>query len=186
MMRSKLTAIAGAAAFMAISVHLVATLLQNTPDAFNLDLRRYTGGWTIPGWRFFAPNPGIQNVHLLARTAPLADAEAAAADWRDITPTIPHGVLNVAMNPKSRGPKALFDAMQQLTVLRGNYSAFDFLVTTTPYALIADAARGYLGDVHDSYFQFLLMNYFPSAEQGQRMAPVLISEWLPVRAGDAR
>ncbi|WP_374701053.1 DUF5819 family protein [Brevibacterium sp. 239c] len=46
-------------------------------------MRPYVGGWTVPGWRFFAPNPGNQNVHVLVRTR---DAEGTqVSDWKDLT-----------------------------------------------------------------------------------------------------
>ncbi|MCJ1707113.1 DUF5819 family protein [Microbacterium sp. VKM Ac-2923] len=165
---------------IALTAHLVATSLQNTPDSYNLDLRRYVGGWTIPGWRFFAPNPGVHNVHLLVRTSSSKDAEEPG-DWIDVTPATEHGILNVLLNPRSRGPKALFDAMQQLSVMQVNHSAMDWIVTSLPYRLVADATRGLIRDKEANLFQFLLMNYYPAAPPDQRMLPVLVSEWIPIR-----
>ncbi len=167
---------AGTAAAVAITAHLVATSLFNTPDSFNLDLRRYVGGWTVPGWRFFAPNPGVQNVHLLVRTRG-GSTRTAPSDWVDVTPTIRHGFWNVLMNPKSRGPKALFDAMQQLSVMKANYSQFDWMVSSTAYELVRDAASGLVSGGDSQEFQFLLMNYFPAAPPEKRMQPILVSRW---------
>lgn len=172
----------GSAATAAISVHVVVSALQNTPDSFNLDLRPFTFGWPLPGWRFFAPNPGIQNVHLLARTRTFDIEVNSVGEWQDVTPNISHSWLNVVWNPKSRGPKALFDTVQQLSVMRGNYSSFGYITQSEPYELVADATRGFIGDTDDSEFQFLLMNYFPSEIEGKRMSPVLVSEWLPISA----
>lgn len=167
---------AGCSAAAAVCVHLLATLIHGTPDSFNIDLRRYVGGWTIPGWRFFAPTPGVQNVHLLVRTGP----ESAPSDWRDITPAVSHRWTNMLINPRSRGPKALFDLMQQLSVLKGNYATWAFLISTLPYELIADASRGLLRGSSSSHFQFLLVNYFPALAPSQRVVPILVSEWLPL------
>lgn len=172
----------GAAATGALTAHLIATTLFNTPDSFNLDLRRYVGGWTIPGWRFFAPNPGVQNVHLLVRTG-AGETPAASTQWQDVTPTIGHHVLNVVFHPRSRGPKALFDAMQQLSVMKSNYSRFDFITSSTAYELVADAGRGLLPPGASDKFQFLLVNYFPSAPAEQRVQPILVSEWEHVHPG---
>ncbi len=132
-----------------------------------------------PGWRFFAPNPGVQNVHLLVRTAkdPLERNESV---WLDVTPSIHHRALHMLVNPRSRGPKALFDAMQQLSVMKANYSRFEWLAASTPYALVADAARGFIRDDDAACFQFLLMNYYPAAPQDRKMLPLLVSEWLEV------
>lgn len=177
MHRSDLRTTLGAAAIGALTAHLVATTLFNTPDSFNLDLRRYVGGWSVPGWRFFAPNPGTQNVHLLFRTGAGDSALEATSDWQDITPAISHRVWNVVFNARSRGPKALFDAMQQLSMMKANYADFAWVAKSTPYELVTDAVRGFTADVKATHFQFLLMNYFPSAPDGQRMQPILISEW---------
>lgn len=182
-MLRRLSRVIGGAAAGAIGVHLVASILHNTPDSYNLDLRPYTAGWPIPGWRFFAPNPGTQNVHLLVRTTSKAGFSQPFSEWRDVTPEIQHSPWNALVNPKSRGPKALFDAMQQLSAMKANYSAFDFLVSTLPYRLIADWARALIHDAEAHQFQFLLLNYFPSAPETQRMQPLLVSEWLDF-AGD--
>lgn len=165
----------GAVATSSIAVHLVSSILQNTPDSFNQDLRKFVGGWPLPGWRFFAPNPGVQNVHLLVRTT--APGAAEPTPWRDMTPTIEHGVLQVVWNPNSRGPKALFDAMQQLSVMSSNYVQFDWVVQSEPYDLVASAARA-SSEEGSAAVQFLLMNYVPSAEEDQQMVPVVVSEWL--------
>ncbi|KAA9104504.1 hypothetical protein F6B43_19230 [Microbacterium rhizomatis] len=166
-------------ASVALTAHVVATVLQNTPDSYNLDLRRYVAGWTIPGWRFFAPNPGVHNVHLLARTRGTESSDGPG-DWRDITPPTHHSMLNVLFNPRSRGPKALFDAMQQLSVMQSNYSAMEWMVTSLPYRLVTDATRGFLQTEIAPQFQFLLMNYYPAAQPGRRMLPVLVSTWMPL------
>ncbi|MBM7412523.1 hypothetical protein JOE38_002346 [Clavibacter michiganensis] len=172
--------LAGGAAAAALSVHVIATILQNTPDSFNLDLRRYVGGWTIPGWRFFAPNPGIHNVHLLVRTSDDIAGGDVQTTWRDVTPSVPHGWSNLIINPQSRGPKALFDAMQQLTVMGANFTTLEWIRISLPYILVSDATRGILHSSGFTAFQFLLMNYQPSAPDGKRMLPVLISEWMPI------
>lgn len=171
----------GAVASSAISLHVVVSALQNTPDDFNLDLRPFTGGWPLPGWRFFAPNPGIQNVHLLVRTRSLdtVAAENASGPWVDITPPIYHSPLNVLWNPRSRGPKALFDCMQQLAAMKTNYASFDYIIQSQPYSLIADSCLGYLDDSNISEYQFTLINYFPSETDARKIAPVLVSEWIP-------
>ena len=183
-MAGRLSAAAlGAVAVGAIGAHLVATTLQNTPDSYNLDLRPYVGGWTVPGWRFFAPNPGNQNVHLLVRSQ--TGGEGVVTEWADITPHVHHSVLNILINPKSRGPKALFDAMQQLTVMRDNYAGLEWIFRSLPYEFVADTCRGLIEAESVAEFQFLLMNYVPAAQEGERMQPILVSQWMPVRSETA-
>ena len=168
----------GTLATGAITAHLVSSVLQNTPDTFNQDLSKFVGGWPVPGWRFFAPNPGKQNVHLLVRTASVGSTEASP--WHDVTPRTSHGLLQVVWNPASRGPKALFDAMQQLSAMGSNYVRFNWVVRSQPYELVASAARRAAAD-DTSRLQFLLVNRVPSAEVERQMVPVLVSEWLAPR-----
>ncbi|MGW7353423.1 hypothetical protein [Streptomyces sp. NPDC054784] len=172
---------AATAAVGMLAAHLVSTVLQNTPDSYNQDLRKFTGGWPIPGWRFFAPNPGVQNVHLLVReTTP-----AGPTQWRDVTPSVPHGWTQVLYNPRSRGPKALFDAMQQLSVMSANQADFAWVTRSLPYELVCAASRAAATDDAVA-LQFLLMNVFPSAPVEHRMKPILTSEWVPLEARDGR
>ncbi|MFE5946323.1 hypothetical protein [Streptomyces sp. NPDC056480] len=163
----------------ALAAHLVATVLQNTPDSYNQDMRTFTGGWPIPGWRFFAPNPGVQNVHLLVRET----TDDGPTPWRDVTPVVPHGWTQVLYNPRSRGPKALFDAMQQLSIMSANQADFSWVTQSLPYDLVLAASRAAVGEDARA-LQFLLMNVFPSAPADQRMKPILTSEWIPL--GTAR
>ncbi|MEV5882772.1 hypothetical protein AB0L74_08640 [Streptomyces sp. NPDC052020] len=179
MMSDRIQNVAGACAVGALAAHLVSTVLQNTPDSYNQDLRIFTGGWTVPGWRFFAPNPGVQNVHLLVRE--VASEGAAPTPWRDVTPEVPHGWKQVLWNPASRGPKALFDAMQQLSVMCANQAEFAWVTQSLPYQLVFSASRAAVAN-DSKALQFLLMNVFPSAPPDQRMKPILTSEWIPLRS----
>lgn len=157
-----------------LCTHLVSSVLENSPDSYNQELRKYAFGWTIPKWRFFAPNPGVQNVHLLIReTIPGQPAER----WRDITPISSHTLLSVAWNPKSRGPKALFDAMQQLTLFQANNALFSWVATSEPYNLVSLAARKHTSEDRRSRYQFMILNVEPSAPEHVRMKPVLTSLW---------
>jgi hypothetical protein len=173
---------AGVFAVGALAAHLVSTVLQNTPDSYNQDLRLFTAGWPIPGWRFFAPNPGVQNVHLLVRET--ASPGSQPTPWRDVTPQVSHGWKQVLWNPGSRGPKALFDAMQQLSVMSANHADFAWVTQSLPYQLVLAASRAAAAD-DAAAVQFLLLNVFPSAPPEHRMKPVLTSEWQPLDSSRA-
>lgn len=179
MLADRIRGAAGTFAVGALAAHLVATVLQNTPDSYNQDLRPFTGGWPLPGWRFFAPNPGVQNVHLLVREAKPGAAEATP--WRDVTPRVSHGWKQVVWNPESRGPKALFDAMQQLSVMSSNQTDFTWVTQSLPYQLVFSASRAAVADDAVA-LQFLLMNVFPNAPVEHRMKPILTSEWIALGA----
>ncbi len=172
----------GAAAATWIGVHLTATVLQNTPESFNQDLRKFTGGWPIPGWRFFAPNPGIQNVHLLVRERSSPERTSA---WRDVTPAMRHGFVSALWNPGSRGPKALFDAMQQISVMSANQAQFGWVTQSAAYGLVVSAATSTAAVDGAEEMQFLLMNVFPNETEDKKMKPILVSEWFGIGSGPA-
>ncbi|MDT0379532.1 hypothetical protein RM572_12230 [Streptomyces sp. DSM 42041] len=176
-MSNRIRSALGTLAVGMLASHLVSTVLQNTPDSYNQDLRKFTGGWPIPGWRFFAPNPGVQNVHLLVRET--QSQGEPPTPWRDVTPGVTHGWKQVLWNPGSRGPKALFDAMQQLSVMSSNQADFAWVTQSLPYQLVLSASRAAVAADAEG-LQFLLMNVFPSAPPEHRMKPILISEWIPL------
>lgn len=177
-MRDLVKTTLGAAATVAVYAHLVGSVAQNTPDSYNQDMSRFMGGWTLPGWRFFAPNPGIQNVHLLVRSR----TSDATSPWEDVTPHVPHGWRQVVWNPASRGPKALFDAMQQLTIMNINKAELAWVSSSTAFQLVVSAARR-ASDDQAVTAQFMLMNVVPSAAPEHRMRPVFVSPWFDTYPG---
>lgn len=164
-----------------LTLHLAATILQNTPESFNQEMSAFVGGWPVPGWRFFAPNPGVHNVHLLIRTR---DAHQNTSSWRDITPRANHGLTRVLWNPGSRGPKALFDAMQQLAAMGANSVSFEWVVSSTAYHLVAAAARASAENKEVNFLQFTLVNDFRSSPPSERMRPIIVSNWFPPDADE--
>lgn len=71
--------------------------------------------------------------------------------------------------------------MQQLTLMNSNYAEFNWIRESLAYELVASAAKGFIGETDAQSYQFLLMNYFPSAPEDQRMMPLLVSEWIAIQ-----
>jgi hypothetical protein len=74
-------------------------------------IRRWDWFALIPEWRFFAPNPGQHDYHLLYRDK-LRDG--SITDWTELTPTKERPWWGFVWNPGKRGNKALFDAVATL------------------------------------------------------------------------
>lgn len=169
--------IVSGAVSLCVMSHLTATVLNNTPDGYNQDFRPFLGGWNVPGWRFFAPTPGTQNVHLLTRHT--TDGTSEPSPWKDVTPSVPHGWSTVFFNPQSRGPKVLFDAMQQFSLMSSNYVDMPWVVNTPAYLLVKSACLQTLPEGATA-FQFMLLNLFPAEPTDRQMKPVITSDWFPV------
>lgn len=65
----------------------------------------------IPDWRFFAPDPGVYDHHLLLRGR-RADGHDAA--WEEITDVEPRRIVHAAWHPSQRAEKAVFDVCAEL------------------------------------------------------------------------
>lgn len=151
--------------------HLGITVFQNTPDAHISMLHRFTFGWTIPQWRFFAPNPGTENVHILYRQ----QDNGTWSPWTELPtryrPTWHSGIWN----PGNRGYKALFDAAQQLMTLSGHGATFDWVAQSPAYKLLADViAERLRSTTAAGTYQFMLATSTPEAGP-EGVKPILTS-----------
>lgn len=63
----------------------------------------------IPEWRFFAPNPGRHDFHLLFRDK---FRDGAVGPWTEIAPIDGRRLWNVVLNAGKRKNKALLDCMR--------------------------------------------------------------------------
>lgn len=96
---------------------LVATLLSQHPES-NLDrFRRLDdrfGNAVIPNWKFFAPNPAVEDVHILYR---LASADLSEySPWMECHTISPRKMSQAFWFPRRRFEKGIFDAHQTLVM----------------------------------------------------------------------
>lgn len=93
----------------------MATLLAQHPDRSYDKIRRIdrTGtGVLLPNWRFFAPNPAVEDQHFLYR---LADAELEEhTEWRTVYDIEPRRMAHAFWFPGRRHEKAIFDVASTL------------------------------------------------------------------------
>lgn len=88
-----------------------ATLRFHVPLADNLHLRRRDPFGLIPDWRFFAPEPGKLDYHLLYRDR-LADG--TVSDWKEVKVDSPRRWFGFVWNPFRRDRKGLFDIVGEI------------------------------------------------------------------------
>lgn len=65
----------------------------------------------VPDWRFFAPDPGVYDHHVLTRGV---RADGTATPWREITHVEPRRLLHAVWHPRQRAEKATFDVCAEL------------------------------------------------------------------------
>ncbi|WP_329389795.1 hypothetical protein OG625_37250 [Streptomyces sp. NBC_01351] len=68
----------------------------------------------VPTWRFFAPTPGQRDINLLYQDR---YDDGATALWTEIQPIRRRPWFAFAWNPDRRANKALFDIVQELSIL---------------------------------------------------------------------
>jgi hypothetical protein len=76
----------------------------------------------VPDWRFFAPNPGIHDHHLLLRDQ-LTDGTLTG--WREISSLEERTLLHSVWHPHRRAEKTVFDASAELLRFIGQHGQLD-------------------------------------------------------------
>ena len=96
---------------------LVATLLSQHPES-NLDrIRRLDdrfGNTIIPNWKFFAPNPAVEDVHVLYRL--VSEDLSEYSPWEECHTISPRKMSQAFWFPRRRFEKGIFDTHQALVV----------------------------------------------------------------------
>lgn len=65
----------------------------------------------LPDWRFFAPDPGVFDHHLLIRTFA---TDGSAGTWREIGEVNARKLIHAVWHPEQREEKSLFDVVSEL------------------------------------------------------------------------
>jgi hypothetical protein len=136
------------------------TVLSQHPDRSFDKLRRYDPtGTLIPNWRFFAPEPGQSDNHVMHR---VLTTDGRQTSWKLTLPFSGRAWKDFFWFPDRRLSKAIFDVSNELTVLiaRGG----KHLTRAPSYQLlrnfVARAVRAeYSGHPPPRGFQFAIVRY---------------------------
>ncbi|QCB94981.1 hypothetical protein [Cellulomonas shaoxiangyii] len=101
-------------------------------------------GWGIvlPEWRFFAPNPGVHDTHLLYRDQ-LADG--SLTPWKECFPAEQRRVSQILWHPDRRAEKVVMDAIGEIIRVLDSkvlQKKEDLQVTITYLVLLNYATHG--------------------------------------------
>jgi len=155
-----------------LAAHIIVTAFDNLPDSRVSLGTRFPLLRKIPQWKFFAPNPGIEDLYVMYRT----DDKDGWSRWRELVLARKASSFSAFWNPGSRAGKALFDAAHQLRTLAGYGSSFEWATASDSYALIRNVVRARCVEDGDHVrFQFMILASVPQ-EGADEMKPILVSE----------
>lgn len=160
----------------ALAIHVTLTILDNVPEnATSLGIRLPVFK-KIPQWRFFAPNPGVEDIYLMYRTR--REAGAVWEPWRDIPLQVKQSPVNFVWNPGSRSFKALYDATEQLRRLATYRAPNEFVYKSEGFEIISDLVESRAREgVGAESCQFMILSALPGELPGDtaQPRPILVS-----------
>ncbi|WP_158858024.1 hypothetical protein [Streptomyces sp. NRRL B-1347] len=157
---------------------LVLTAAGQLPDhRFDALLQR--GRWRIPvpNWRFFGPNPGVTNTHLLYRDF----CANRPSIWRDLEVGEDRPWYGLVWNPRNRAPKSIFDASQRTIVAISSHDTGQRVTDTSDYIFLSRYVQRHAPhEPGASETQFLLVESKALDTSNEQITPAFASERLPL------
>jgi hypothetical protein len=139
----------------------IVSVLSQHPDRSYDKARRldWTGtGVLIPNWRFFAPNPAVEDQHFLYRLA--NEDKSKHTPWREAYTIQPRRLMHAVWFPGRRIEKAIFDVASTLTSNTGTSSPKLMEAKTAARQLINEFIRRRLTpEPGYPLFQVMLVRY---------------------------
>lgn len=116
------------------------TVVSQHPDRSYDKLRKFDKtGILIPNWRFFAPEPAVEDQHFLYR---LASADKTAhTEWRAVFDAVPRRAVHAFWFPGRRVEKSIFDVASSLTANPNAGNPLTVRARTSAYRMIIDFVR---------------------------------------------
>jgi hypothetical protein len=120
----------------------------------------------IPEWKFFAPNPGQWDYHLVYRDQLPG---GILTDWTEVAEVTPRAWWNAVWNPAKRGNKALADCV---VVMAKHIVAEDGVIeASVPYLTLLNYISSLPRLGRTEYTQFALIQFHA---RGSREEPELL------------
>ncbi len=126
----------------------------------------------IPRWNFFAPNPSMQDFHLLYRDR---YPDGSVGRWSEPPRMKPNPIVSAFWNPGRRYNKALFDVTQHLLRASETLASSPLrLQLTLPYVVLLNYVSGFPRWDGAIETQFLLMTSY-GRQSPDKPTPVFVS-----------
>ncbi|MEV0239587.1 hypothetical protein AB0I06_06550 [Streptomyces sp. NPDC050674] len=168
-----------AAVTTSLAAWLVATAVAQIPEQrFDGLLRRGKLRIPTPNWRFFGPNPGVKDNHLLYRDI----TAGKPGEWTEVPIVQDRPWYALAWNARNRSPKALFDATQHALAHAVAFGSAVLPVTTASgYRLLGRYIQLHLPHAEGAtHSQFMLLHSYPTSPQDRQIEPVFVSMEFPL------
>ncbi|WP_147441693.1 hypothetical protein [Mycetocola lacteus] len=137
-------------------VWVIATVLAQHPDDNNSRVRRlarHLGSFWIPNWKFFAPNPGIDDYILYYRTGD--SGSDTWNEWRRLFQVKEPQFWEMFYSPTSRRDKGVLDIVTTLEIM-GDSDAFG--AAREAYCnLLVDFVRVNMAPTGEPFFQAMVV-----------------------------
>ncbi|MEV7601338.1 hypothetical protein AB0O91_28625 [Kitasatospora sp. NPDC089797] len=158
---ARASTVAGHAVPVVLAGWFVASVLGQHPDRSYDKVRtldRTGAGILIPNWRFFAPNPAVQDQHLVYR---LASADRTRhTPWREVYTVTPRRLVHAFWFPGRRMEKAIFDVASTLLHNQGAMTPLHTDAKQSAYRLVNEFVRSRIvGEPDFPLFQVMLVRY---------------------------
>jgi hypothetical protein len=168
-------------AALGLAALLTATVFAQHPQRlFDAVRNRFPAPDLLPDWRFFAPEPGRHDFHVLVR---VAEQDGAVSPWWAVHDFGRRAAWHSVWFPRHRHEKALFDVCSELTLFF-RAPGLD-VAATPPYLLLQGFAervvreRRPVDDPPPRGFQFLVLRD-SGYEEGNEPEYVLASAFIPL------
>lgn len=133
----------------------------------------------LPLWTFFAPNPGVNDYHLLYREE---NQFGTRSDWKEMDINENRKLSTCLWNPNKRSKKVLCDVIQNIIPMIKEYEKTPHLIMVSlPYILILNAIMKEPKIDNNAHKKQFLLSASNGYEKQGNPKLVLISEFHPVQ-----
>ncbi|EXU61864.1 hypothetical protein Z951_44765 [Streptomyces sp. PRh5] len=163
-----------------LAVWLVNTAAGQLPDQRfdHLLARGPLRLFRAPNWRFFGPNPGVSDMHLLYRDI----TGDTAAPWKEIEAVPDRPWYGLVWNAGNRAPKVVFDALGVILKAANESSAdLPHIVCSPGYRLMQRYLTTQIP--HESgadHTQFMMLQGHRERGDQYAVQPMFASEHIPL------
>ncbi len=157
---------------------LCTIIVQFKESKLTEKIKNYDTFSLLPLWTFFAPNPGVNDYHLLYRDE---NKNGERTSWEEIEINENRKLLTCLWNPSKRSKKVLSDVIQNIIpMIREFEEKPQIMMFTMPYLLILNAIlKEPCMDKQSCKKQFLLSATDGYENSGEPKL-ILISEFHPI------
>ncbi|MFE9190988.1 hypothetical protein ACFYL6_15370 [Micromonospora sp. NPDC007208] len=163
----------------ALSSWFVASVISQHPDRSYDKLRKFDKtGIFIPNWRFFAPEPAVEDQHFLYRLA-TAD-KSSHTEWRSVYEVAPRRAIHGIWFPGRRIEKSIFDVAATLTSNTNTNNPMTERARESAYRLIVDFVRNRVQPEPDHPLMQLMLVRYAGYDHSEDPKYDLIMDYEPV------